>query len=181
VTQDNIVKLSQPGTFSDPLTEIRHRTGCGALSPSSRPYRRRRGAHPLFVGDFAALRAPIEEPRSADLDPLLERHLHRRLRGGIGCLARQGGGRAVGLDHRTSEGGVGDPGHHQDSAIAPPKLRNSQLSSARSISAFNLRTRSAFIEVRTLVHPAAGRWRCLKAGAHDCGWVAIILTFDLRD
>ena len=46
-------------------------------------------------------------PRSADSDPLLERHLHRRLRGGVGCLARQGRWRVVSLDHRAPEGGMG--------------------------------------------------------------------------
>ena len=35
--------------------------GGGALSPRVRPRRRRLRAHPLFVGDFAALCAPIED------------------------------------------------------------------------------------------------------------------------
>jgi hypothetical protein len=48
-----------------------------------------------LIGDFAALCAPIEEPQSADPDPVLERHPHRRLRGGIGWLARQGRWRVV--------------------------------------------------------------------------------------
>jgi hypothetical protein len=36
------------------------------------------GAHPLFVGDSAALRAPLEKPRSADPDPLPHRPVDRR-------------------------------------------------------------------------------------------------------
>ena len=32
--------------------------------------RRRFGAHPLFVSDFVALCAPVEEPGGADPDPL---------------------------------------------------------------------------------------------------------------
>ena len=65
---------------------------------------RRLRAHPLFVGDSAALRAPVEEPRSADPDPLPEGHLHRRLRGGARRIARQGCRRALGLDHRAAQG-----------------------------------------------------------------------------
>jgi putative transposase len=34
------------------------------------------GAHPLFVGDFAALCAPAEEPGGADPDPLSQGRLH---------------------------------------------------------------------------------------------------------
>jgi hypothetical protein len=34
----------------------------------------------LFLGDFAALRTPVEEPRSADPDPLPQGRLHPLLR-----------------------------------------------------------------------------------------------------
>ena len=84
----------------------RHRSGRRALSARARPRRRRFGAHPLFVGDSAALRAPLEEPRSADPDPLPQGRLHRRLRGGADRAARQGRRRAVGLDHRAAQGGL---------------------------------------------------------------------------
>jgi hypothetical protein len=52
--------------------------GCWPARP------RRFQAHPLFVGDSAALCTPVEEPRSADSDPLPQGRLHRRLRGGAG-------------------------------------------------------------------------------------------------
>jgi 4a-hydroxytetrahydrobiopterin dehydratase len=41
-----------------------------------------RDAHPLLVGDFALLCAPIEESRGVDSDPLPARHIQRRLCGG---------------------------------------------------------------------------------------------------
>ena len=90
MTQDNVIKLSQPGTFTDPLTEIlRH--GARALL-----------AHAVeaevagFLGDHADKltadgrqrvvrhghlpeRTPVEEPRSTDPHPLSQGRLHRRL------------------------------------------------------------------------------------------------------
>jgi hypothetical protein len=56
----------------------RHRSGRGALSTGPRPWRRRSGASPLFVSDSAALRTPVEEPRSAD--PSRRPGQHQRLR-----------------------------------------------------------------------------------------------------
>ncbi len=61
-------------------------------------------AHPLLVGDFAPLCAPIEESRSADSDPLPQGHLQRRLRGGSRGAAWQRRRRALGLDHRPAQG-----------------------------------------------------------------------------
>jgi hypothetical protein len=52
----------------------RHRSGRGALSPRTRPRWRRLRAHPLFVGDVAALRAPIEAPGGVDSDSLSQGH-----------------------------------------------------------------------------------------------------------
>jgi hypothetical protein len=40
------------------------------------------GADPLLVCDLVAVRAPLEEPRGADSDPLSRGRFHRRLRGG---------------------------------------------------------------------------------------------------
>jgi hypothetical protein len=54
-----------------------------------------------IVGDSAALRPPVEEPRSVDPDPLPEGRLDRRLRCGADRAARQRRWRAVGLDCRT--------------------------------------------------------------------------------
>ncbi len=156
MTDTNVIKLAQPGTFTDSLTEIlrngaralltqavetevadflgryadlktetgrqrvvRHghlpereiMTGIGPVAvrqpARARPRGRRRRADSVQPEHSAALRAAHEEPRSADPDPLLERHLHRRLRGGAGRVARQGRRRAVGLDHRAPEGGLG--------------------------------------------------------------------------
>src|SRR6516165_10130134 len=50
----------------------RHRSGCRALSSGSRPCCRWRRAHPLLIGDFAALRAPVKEPRSVNPNPYLK-------------------------------------------------------------------------------------------------------------
>src|SRR5262249_34975274 len=63
-------------------------------------------AHPLFVGDSASLRAPVEKPGGADPDPLPEGHLDRRLRGRADRIARQGRRRALGFDHWTPQGGL---------------------------------------------------------------------------
>src|ERR1700730_11472946 len=75
-----------------------------ARAPGSRPCRPGRGAHPLFVGDSAALCAPIEEPRGVDPDPLLEGHIHGRLRGGAGRLAWQGCRWPFGVNRRPAQG-----------------------------------------------------------------------------
>ena len=91
-------------SHADKLTDrghqrlVRHRASARARG------RRRFGAHPLFVRNTAALRAPLEEPRSADPDPLPQGRLHRRLRGGAPRAARQGRRRALGLDHRAAQG-----------------------------------------------------------------------------
>ena len=155
MTETNVFRLSQPGTFTDPLTEVlrngarallaqaveaevatllnchadkmtddgrrrlvRHghlpereiMTGIGPVAVRCPRVRdrvgRRGGSHPLFVGDLAALRAPLEEPRSTDPGALPQGHLQRRLRGGAGGAARQGRRRALGLDHRAAEGGM---------------------------------------------------------------------------
>ena len=128
MTETNVFQLSQPGTFTDPLTEVlrngarallaqaveaevssllschadkltddgrrrlvRHghlpereiMTGIGPVAvrcPRVRDRRRRRlRSHPLFVGDSASLRAPVEEPGGADPDPLPQGYLDRRL------------------------------------------------------------------------------------------------------
>ena len=155
MTDTNVIKLLQPGTFTDSLTEVlrngaralltqavetevadflgryadlkteagrqrvvRHghlpereiMTGIGSVAvrqPRVRDREATVGAHSLHPGHSAALRPAHEEPRSADPDPLPEGHLHRRLRGGAGCVARQGRRRAVGLDHCAAEGGLG--------------------------------------------------------------------------
>jgi hypothetical protein len=57
----------------------------------------------VAVADSASLRAPIEEPRIADPDPIPRGGLHRRLRGGARCVAWQGRRRAFGLDRRASQ------------------------------------------------------------------------------
>ena len=125
MTDTNVIKLAQPGTFIDSLTEIL-RNGAHALLaravelevtelhwPICRPKDRggpaaagaprtsaqardhdrprwargraraadapppgRGRAHSVQLGHPAALRAAHEEPRSADPDPVLERHLH---------------------------------------------------------------------------------------------------------
>jgi len=107
VTDTNVFRLSQPGTFADLLTEIlrdgRHRCGRRALPAGARPRRPRLGAHPLFLGDFAALGALVEKPRSADPNPLPQGRLHGRLRGGAAGAAWQGTARcAGGRLHRAS-------------------------------------------------------------------------------
>src|SRR5580704_15555252 len=56
------------------LPEREIMTGIGpgrrALPARAGPRRRRLRAHPLFVGNSAAIRTPVEEPRGADPDPL---------------------------------------------------------------------------------------------------------------
>src|SRR6266508_2218072 len=61
-------KLSDDGRQR--LVRHGHRPGRRALPTGTRPRWRRLRAHPLFVGDLAALRAPLEEPGGADPDPL---------------------------------------------------------------------------------------------------------------
>src|SRR3982074_1246849 len=52
---------------ADKLTDDgRQRPDRCALPARARPCRRRLGTHSLLIGDLAALRAPLEEPRSAD-------------------------------------------------------------------------------------------------------------------
>ena len=106
LTDDGRQRLVRHGHL--PEREIM--TGIGPVAVRCPRVRDRVGegsrAHPLFVGDSAALRAPVEEPRGADPDPLPQGHLHRRLRGGAGRAARQGRRRALGLDHRAAQGGL---------------------------------------------------------------------------
>ena len=85
------------------LPEREIMTGIGrspSLPACTRPRRRWFGAHPLFFGDSAALCAAVEEPRSADSDPLSQGRLHRRLRGGTARSAWQGCRRSVRIDDR---------------------------------------------------------------------------------
>ena len=48
--------------------------------------------------DPSSVRAPLEEPRSADPDSLPQRDLHGRFRGGARCVAWQRCGRTFGVD-----------------------------------------------------------------------------------
>jgi hypothetical protein len=75
----------------------------GATSSMSMTARQPTSVAP-FLGDLAALRAPLEEPRGADPDPLSQRRLYRRLRRSTARLARQGCRRAFSLDHRETQG-----------------------------------------------------------------------------
>ena len=86
----------------------RHWSGGGALTMGARSRRQRLGTHRLFVGDSASLCAPLKKPRSADSDPLSQRRLYRRLRGSAPRVARQGRRRALGLDHRPTQGRLSD-------------------------------------------------------------------------
>jgi hypothetical protein len=70
----------------------------------------------VAVADSASLRAPIEEPRIADPDPIPRGGLHRRLRGGARCVAWQGRRRAFGLDRRASQGGLVGRAHALEQA-----------------------------------------------------------------
>jgi hypothetical protein len=56
--------LVRHGHLPEARDRDRHRSGCRALSSGSRPRWRWRRAHPLLIGDFAALRAPVKEPSS---------------------------------------------------------------------------------------------------------------------
>jgi Zn-dependent peptidase ImmA (M78 family) len=51
---------------------------------------------------LATLRAPLQEPRGADPDPLPQGRLDRRVRGGAGRARRQGCARPLGIDHWQS-------------------------------------------------------------------------------
>jgi len=59
-----------------------------------------------FIGDSASPCASVEEPRSADPDPLPQGRLHRRLRGRADRITRQGCRQALGLDHWAAQGRV---------------------------------------------------------------------------
>jgi hypothetical protein len=58
----------------------------------------------LRVRDRAALCPALEEPRYVDSDPLLERRLDRRFRGGVGRLVWQGCSWPVSFDYCAIEG-----------------------------------------------------------------------------
>jgi hypothetical protein len=87
--------------WSAPQRLVRHRhlpertimTGIGPVAVRCPRVRDRVGEggerDPLFIGDFASLRTPIEEPRGPDSDPLPQGHLHRRLRRGARRVAGQ--------------------------------------------------------------------------------------------
>ena len=71
-------------------------------------------------------RAQIEEPRSADLDPLPQGDLHQRLRGGARYAAWQGRRRAFGLDRLLV------PVHHR---LRAPRLPDADHPSHSTLTA----------------------------------------------
>ena len=150
MSNDNVVKLIQPGVLTDRLSEVlrdgaralltqaveaevseflaasadlktddgcrrvvRHghlperqiMTGIGPVAVRQPRVRDREAG--ADAGNPPTLRPAFEEPRYADPDPLSERRVDRRLRGGAGRLARQGCSWLVGYDHRATEGRLG--------------------------------------------------------------------------
>ena len=86
----------------------RDRSGRGAAGEAARPRRRRGGrAHPLHLGDPAALGAADAEPGCAAADPLPARRLDGRLPGGARRLAGQGRAEPVAVGDRAAEGRLG--------------------------------------------------------------------------
>ena len=51
MTDSNVFQLSQPGTFSDPLTQVRHAGLRGAARPGRQRFADRR--HPAFLAAMA--------------------------------------------------------------------------------------------------------------------------------
>jgi hypothetical protein len=167
MTDSNVFQLSQPGTFSDPLTEVlrsgarallaqavaaevagfldghadkltddgrqrlvRHghlpereiMTGIGPVAVRAPRIRDRVGTGEERIAFSSAILPPYAR-RSKSLEVLIpilylkslplrrQGHLHRRVRGGAGSAARQGCWWALGLDHRTAQGGLGGRAH----------------------------------------------------------------------
>ncbi len=71
--------MTETNVFQLYLPEREIMTGIATVSvrcPRVRDRLAKAPTHPFFLGDPAALRAPIEESRSADSDPLPKGHFH---------------------------------------------------------------------------------------------------------